>query len=87
MAYWTVCLATVFRHVHDGGMWELGDGEAICFWLFRLFLSVCWLEKLVLSHGAFVVALQKSRMIIISIAIVVTELLVPVFVCFILFLL
>jgi hypothetical protein len=24
------------------------------------FLSVCWLEKLMLSHGAFVVVIEKS---------------------------
>ena len=36
-------------------MCELGDGEAVCFRLFSLFLSVCWLGKLVLIHGAFVV--------------------------------
>ena len=44
-----------------GGMWELGDGEAVCFWLISLFLSVCWLEKLMLSHDAFVVVLERSR--------------------------
>ena len=60
MAYRTVCLAIIFGHVHDGGMWELGDGEAVCFWLISLSLSVCWLEKLMLSHGAFVVVLEGS---------------------------
>jgi len=39
-------------------MWELGDGEAVCFWLISLFLSVYWLEKFMLSHGAFVVVLD-----------------------------
>ena len=31
----------------------VGDGDAVCFRLISLFLSVCWLEKLILSHGAF----------------------------------
>ena len=39
----------------------LGDGEAVCFRLISLFLSVCWLEKLRLSHGAFVVVFERSR--------------------------
>ena len=34
---------------------ELGDGEVVCFQLFSLFL---WLEKLMLSHGAFVVVID-----------------------------
>ena len=34
-----------FGHIHDGVMWELGDGEAVCLWLISLFLSVCWLES------------------------------------------
>ena len=61
MAYRTVCLAIVFGHIHDGGMWELGDGEAVCFRLFSLFLSVCWLEKLMLTNDAFVVVIDRSR--------------------------
>jgi hypothetical protein len=61
MAYWTVYLAIVFGHIHDGEMWRLGDGEAVCFWLISLFLSVCWLEKLMLGYGAFVVVLERSR--------------------------
>jgi len=60
VAYCTVCLVIVFGYVHDGKMWELWDGEAVCFWLFSLFLSVRWLEKLMLSHGAFVV-IERSR--------------------------
>jgi hypothetical protein len=39
---------------------EVGDGEAVCFRLFSLFLSVFWLEKLMLTHGAFVVLIEKS---------------------------
>jgi hypothetical protein len=39
----------------------VGDGEAVCFRLFSLFLSVCWLEKLMLSHGTFVVVIERSR--------------------------
>ena len=39
------------------GMWEFGDGEAVFFRLISLFLSVCWLEKLMVSHGASVVVL------------------------------
>jgi len=58
VAYQTVCQAIVFGHIHDGGMWELGDGEAVCFRLFSLFLSVCCLEKLMLSHGTFVVVID-----------------------------
>jgi hypothetical protein len=50
----------VFGHIYDGGMWELGDGEAVCFWLISLFLSVCWFEKLMLTHGVFVV-LERSH--------------------------
>jgi len=60
VAYRPICLAIVFGHIHDGGMWELGDGEAVCFQLISLFLSVCWQEKLMLSHGAFVV-IERSR--------------------------
>jgi len=44
---------SVFGHIHVGRMWELWDGEAICFWLISLFLSVCWLEKLMRTHGVF----------------------------------
>jgi hypothetical protein len=44
-------------------MWELGDGEAVCFRLISLFLSVFWLEKLMLSHGAFVVVRELSRIV------------------------
>jgi hypothetical protein len=33
----------------------MGDGEAVCFGLFSL-----WLEKLMLSHGAFIVVIEKS---------------------------
>ena len=39
----------------------VGDGEAVCFRLFSLFLCVCWLEKLILSHVAFVVVIERSR--------------------------
>ena len=46
VVYQTVCLAIVFGHIHDVAMWELGDGEAVCFRLISLFLSICWLEKL-----------------------------------------
>ena len=59
MAYWTVYLAIAFGHIHDGGMWKLGDGEAVCFQLISLFLSVCWLEKPILSRGA-VVVIERS---------------------------
>jgi hypothetical protein len=61
VAYRTVCLTIVFGHIHDGRMWELGDGEAVCFWLFSLFLSVCCLERIMLNHGAFVVVIERSR--------------------------
>ena len=61
MAYRTVCLEIVFGHMHDGGMWEMGDGEAVCFRLFSLFLCVCRLEKLMPSHGAFDVVIERSR--------------------------
>ena len=62
MAYRTVCLRIVFGYVGDGGKWEFGDGEAVCFRLISLlFFSVCWLEKLMLSQGAFVVVLERSR--------------------------
>jgi len=61
VAYRTVCLAIVFGHIHDRGMWELEDGEAVCFRLISLFIFVCWLEKLMLSHGAFVAVLERSR--------------------------
>ena len=60
MAYRTACLAIVFGHFHDGRMWELGDGEAVCFRLFSLFLSVCLLEKLMLSRGVCVAAIERS---------------------------
>ena len=60
VAYRTVCLAIVFGHIHDGGMWELGDGEAVCFQLFSFSLSVYWLEKFMLSHGALVVVIDRS---------------------------
>jgi len=59
VAYRTVCLAIVLGCIHDGGMWELGDREAVCFWLINLFLSVCWLEKPILSRGA-VVVIERS---------------------------
>ena len=39
----------------------VGDGEVVCFRLFGLFLSVCWLEKVMLTHGAFVVVIERSR--------------------------
>jgi hypothetical protein len=61
VAYQTICLVIIFGQVYDGEMWQLWDGEAVCFWLFSLFLSVCWLEKLMLSHGAFVVVIERSR--------------------------
>lgn len=48
-----------FGHVHDVEMWVLEDGEAVCFQLIGLFISVCWLEKLMPSHCAFVV-LERS---------------------------
>jgi hypothetical protein len=86
VAYRTVCLAVVFGHIHDEEKWELGDGEAVCFRIISLFLSVSWLEKLMLNHGAFVVVLDLEmyrRMIVISTVNVVTELLtVLAFVCF-----
>jgi len=50
----------VFGSIGDGGKWELGDGEAVCFRLISFF-SICWLEKLMLSQGAFVVVLERSR--------------------------
>jgi len=53
VSYQTVCLLIVFGHIRDG-MWELGGGKAVCFQLISLFPSVCWLEKLMLSLGAFV---------------------------------
>jgi len=43
-------LAIVFGHIHDGVMSGLRDGEAACFRLISLFLSVCWLEKFMLLH-------------------------------------
>jgi hypothetical protein len=54
VAYRTVCLTIVFGR-------ELGDGEAVCFQLISLFISVCWLEKLMLSCGTFVVVLERSH--------------------------
>jgi hypothetical protein len=36
----------------------VGNGEPICFRLFSFFLSVCWLEKLKLNHGGFVVVID-----------------------------
>jgi hypothetical protein len=58
VAHWTTCLAIVFGQIDDEWKWELGDGEAACFCFISLFLSVCWLEKLMLGHGAFVVVLD-----------------------------
>ena len=58
VVYRTVSLAIFFWHIRDGGMWELGDWEVVCFRLVSLFLSVCWLEKLMLNHGALVVVLD-----------------------------
>ena len=42
------------------GGWELGDGEAVCFRLFGLFLPVCWFVKFMLSHGVCVAAIERS---------------------------
>jgi hypothetical protein len=55
-------------------MWEFGDGEgAVFIGLISLFLSVCCLEKFLLSHGVFIVLQRSSnvpRIIVISIVIV-----------------
>jgi len=59
VAYQPICLVNVFGHFHDGG--DGGVGEAVCFQLISLFLSVCWLEKLMLSHGALVVVIERPR--------------------------
>jgi hypothetical protein len=48
-----------FWHIRDEGMWEFGD-RTVLIRLISLFLSVCWLEKFLLSHGAFVV-LHRSH--------------------------
>ena len=61
MTYRIVYLAIAFGHIHDGGMWELGDAEALCFRLISLLLSVFWLKQLMLNHGVFVFMLERFR--------------------------
>jgi hypothetical protein len=61
-------------------MWEFGDGGCL-HPLISFLLSVCWLEKFLLSHGALVVLDLVMYMIVISI-VIVEELAVLVFLLF-----